>query len=84
MAQNANLKLTFGYADEIKRDFIIGPFAQNATSISGAKAKIMDFNANQRDSVKTLLLSDDGAQCTGINAASIISVTETEINLNDA
>ena len=84
MAQTSNIKLTFGYADETKRDFTIGPFATNASAISGAKANIISFNENELDSVKNLLLSDDGATCTGIIAASIISVTETDINLNDA
>lgn len=80
----STMKLTFGYEDESKRDISFGPFAQNAAAISGAKANIKSFNANDVSSVADLLLSDDGASCTGIIAASIITVNETEINLNDA
>lgn len=80
----SELKLKFGYADETTRDVKIAPFATNAAAISGAKVNIMNFNANDVPSVAGLLLSDSGASCTGIVGASIITVNETEINLNDA
>lgn len=79
----SELKLKFGYEDETTRDIKIGPFATDAAAISGAKANIMAFNANDVGSVAGLLLSDGGASCTGIVAASIVTVNKTEINLND-
>lgn len=83
MAAISELKLTFGYADETKRDLKIGPFKPTDAAISGAKTNVMGFNANTIDDVKDLLLSDGGASCTGIIAAEINTVEETEINLND-
>ena len=80
----STMKLTFAFEDETKRDISFGPFGQGAAAISGAKTNIKAFNANDVDSVAGLLLSDDGASCTGIIAASIVTVNETEINLNDA
>ena len=79
----STMKLTFGFEDETKRDFSVGPFGQGAAAISAAKTNIKAFNANDVDSIAGLLLSDDGASCTGIIAASIVTVNETEINLND-
>lgn len=83
MAANSDLKLTFGFADETSRNLNIGPYATTAAALSGAKANIINFNTNELDSVKSLILSDDGASCTGIIDAHIITVNETDINLND-
>ena len=80
----STLKLKFGYTDETTRDVKIEPFATNAAAIQGAKANIISFNANDVPSVAGLLLSDNGASCTGIVAASIITSNVTDINLNDA
>lgn len=79
-----DIKLTFGYADETKRDFKLGPFAQNAAAISGAKAAIKNFNSNNLSNVANVLISDGGASCTGIVDAYIITSNSREINLNDA
>lgn len=79
----SDLKLTFGYQDETTRNLNIGPYATNAAALSGAKANIISFNANELNSVKSILLSDSGASCTGIVDAHIITTNETEINLND-
>lgn len=80
----STMKLTLGYGDENKRDISFGPFATTAAAITGAKANIKAFNQNDLPAVADLLLSDDGVSCTGIAAASILTVNETEINLNDA
>lgn len=80
----SDIKLTFGFEDETTRNLNIGPYATNAAALTGAKANIISFNANDLNSVKGLLLSDDGASCTGVIDAHIITVNETEINLNDA
>ena len=79
----SDLKITFGYEDESTRNLNIGPYATNAAALSGAKANIISFNANDLNSVKGILLSDNGASCTGIVDAHIITTNETEINLND-
>ena len=79
----SDLKITFGYEDESTRNLNIGPYATNAAALSGAKANIISFNTNDLNSVKGILLSDNGASCTGIVDAHIITTNETEINLND-
>ena len=79
----SDLKLTFGYEDETTRNLNIGPYATNAAALSGAKTNIISFNTNDLNSVKGILLSDNGASCTGIVDAHIITTNETEINLND-
>ena len=79
----SDLKLTFGYEDETTRNLNIGPYATNAAALAGAKANIISFNVNDLNSVKGILLSDNGANCTGIVDAHIITTNETEINLND-
>ena len=83
MAATSTLNLKFGFADETTRDVKIAPFATNAAAIQGAKSNVMAFNANDVPDIAGLLLSDDGASCTGIVGASVITVNETEINLND-
>lgn len=83
MAVTSDIKLTLGYADETTRNLNIGPYAPNAAALNGAKANIISFNTNDLDAVKGLLLSDGGASCTGIVDAHIITVDETDINLND-
>ena len=83
MAATADLKLTFGFTDETTRKLNIGPYATNAAALTGAKANIISFNSNDLNSVKGILLSDDGASCTGIVDAHILMTNETDINLND-
>ena len=41
MAAISELKLTFGYADETKRDLKIGPFKPTDAAVSGAKTNVM-------------------------------------------
>jgi len=84
MAATSDIKLTLGYADDSTRNLNIGPYATNASVLAGAKAAVINFNTNEINSIQSLLLSDDGASCTGIVDAHIITVNETEINLNDA
>lgn len=81
MAAKSELELTFGYTDESTRKFKVGKFAPSATT--GFKANIKSFNANDVDDIKDKLLSDDGASCTGIVAATIFTEEITDINLND-
>ena len=79
----STIKLTFGFEDDTKRDLTLGPFATNSAAVTGAKANVKAFNEMDIPSIEGLILSDDGASCTGIAAASVITVNETEINLYD-
>ena len=79
----ADVKLTFGYTDESTRDLKVGPFATNASNLTGLATNIKNFNENELSGVNGLLLSDGGASCTGIIDAHIITTNKTEINLND-
>lgn len=83
MAQTATIKLTSSFADESNRVLEIGPFDTTATNVTPqqVRANVRTFNANLSN-IDSLYLSDAGASCTGITAASIIVSRENEINLN--
>ena len=81
MAAKSELKMELGYTDETTRTVKYGSFDPAATTTF--KAKIKQFNANSVNDIKDLLLSDEGASCTGIVAATITTDNITEINLND-
>lgn len=83
MAATTEMKLTFGFADETTRDLKIGPFKPTDAAITGMKTNAISFNANDVDDIQGLLLSDGGASCTGIVAASYTTVNKRDINLND-
>lgn len=75
----ATIKLTTAFADETTRDLEIGPLAVSAAGASTIKARVKAFNPAD---VAGLYISDGGATCTAITAASIIVTDEREINLN--
>ena len=83
MAQNAFIKLTSSFADETNRVLELGPFDTTATNVTPqqVRANVRTFNTNIAN-IANLYLSDEGASCTGITAASIIVSRENEINLN--
>lgn len=83
MAQTATLKFTSTFADESTREVELGPFDANATVVNPqqVRANVRTFNADIAN-IANLYLSDSGASCTGITAASIYVTTENEINLN--
>lgn len=83
MAAATEMKITFGFADESKRDLKIGPFKPTDAAISGMKTNIISFNSDDVDDIAGLLLSDDGASCTGIVAGSYTTLEKRDINLND-
>ena len=74
----AAVKLTMAFADKTTRDLEISPLAPDAADASTIKARVKAFNPAD---VAGLYISDDGATCTGITAASITVTDEREINL---
>ena len=82
MATTSILKIRTAFDDETTRDLEFGPFATNSAAITNAKANIASFNTNIND-IQNLYVSEGNASCTGITAATIITATETELNLND-
>lgn len=75
----AYIKLTTAFADNTTRDLEIGPLAVAAAGASTIRTRVKAFNPAD---VAGLYVSDGGASCTAITAASIIVTNETEINLN--
>ena len=75
----AIIKLTTAFADETTRDIEIGPLAVSAAAANTIRTRVKAFNPND---VAGVYVSDGGASCTAITAASIITTDETEINLN--
>ena len=84
MAYKSEINLTFGYADETTRKFSVGPYPEMANSdLTVIKTSIKNFNANDVADVAGLILSDEGASCTGIVNAGVTTTNSREINLND-
>ena len=78
MATTSTLKIRASFTDETSRDHEFGPFATDAAAITNIKNNIKTFNNNISE-LEGLYISDVGASCIGITAASIITSTETEI-----
>lgn len=83
MAAVATFDITFGFEDETKRKVSLAPFDPATFDSDTAKENIIKFNASDTATVAPLLLSDEGAECTGIIAAKIDVVDKRSINLND-
>ena len=84
MAFKSEINLTFGYADEAKRKFSVGPYPEMANSdLTVIKTAIKNFNATGVQDVADLILSDGGASCTGIVDAGVSMTDSRDINLND-
>ena len=84
MAFKSELNLTFGYGDESTRKFSVGPYPEIGDSDAAVmKTAIKNFNATGVQDVANLLLSDEGASCTGIVDAGITMTDSREVNLND-
>lgn len=79
MASSGKIKIDFGFADETARKIELGPFAVDAAAITDAKTNIKAFDPAD---VQGIFLSDGGATCTGVTAATVVTTEETEINLN--
>lgn len=82
MATKAILKARTAFADETYRDVELGPFDSTKITPAIAKSRIATFNTNISD-IASLYLSDAGASCTGITAATLTVDRTEEINLND-
>ena len=75
----AAVKLTMAFADKTTRDLEISPLDVSAADASTIKARVKAFNPAD---IAGIYISDGGATCTGITAASITVTNEREINLN--
>ena len=75
----STIKLTTDFADDTKRDLEFGPLEPSAAVANTIRARVQAFNPAD---VAGVYISDGGASCTGISAASIITTDEREINLN--
>ena len=80
---NATIKLKAAFADETTREVTLGPIDANADVITNVKTNIATFNSNINN-LQGLYLSEGGATCTGISAATLTVETDDPINLNDA
>ena len=84
MAFKSEINLVFGYADEAKRKFSVGPYPEmNEQAMDAVKDSVKNFNSTGLADVANLLLSDGGASCTGIVDAGVSMTSSREINLHD-
>lgn len=81
MAAKSYIKLTNSFADDTTRSLEIGPLASDSAAVTNVKTNINAVNQNLSD-IEDLYLSDSGAKFTGITAASVVTSSEREINLN--
>lgn len=79
MASSAKIKMQMSFADDTTMDVEISPLDPTSTAITNAKTNIKAFDPA---SVQGVLISEGGATCTGIAAATVTKVTETDINLH--
>ena len=81
MAAKSYIKLTNSFADDTTRSLEIGPLASDSAAVTNVKTNINTVNQNLSD-IEDLYLSESGAKFTGITAASVVTSSEREINLN--
>ena len=75
----AVVKLTTAFADKTTRDLEFGPLNPVTATPATIKERVKAFDPAD---VAGVYVSDGGASCTAITAASLIVTNETEINLN--
>lgn len=77
MAKTVELKIKNAFADESSRDmkFAINP----ETSLETLRTNVKAFDPA---AIAGIYISEGGATCTGIAAATVLEVEENEINLN--
>lgn len=69
--------INFAYADGTTRSYSLGPFAVTSTAVLNFKNRVRNFNSVDETAQKKItnlfdvLKSENGAQITGIKAASI-------------
>ena len=78
MAKTAELTIKNAFADDSTRSIKFPLNPDNVDSYT-LKANVKAFDASN---IAGIYLSDGGATCTGISAASLVEVEENEINLN--
>lgn len=84
MTTQSEINLVFDYADQTSRKFVIGPYGTMTSSETAAvKASVKNFNSTELAEVAGLMLSVDGASCTGISAASITTKSTKDFNLGN-
>ena len=79
MASSAKIKMQMSFADDTTRDIEISPLDPTSAAVTNAKTNIKaldvaDFGGKY--------ISEGGATCTGVAAATVVKVTETDINLH--
>ena len=80
MAAKSEIELTTSFADGTNRKITVGPLSPEVATPSAIRGKIKNFNDNIADIAENYL-SDSGASCTGITAASITTTEETKFDL---
>lgn len=76
---STSLSATFLFADDFTRQVSFAPYTSSSNQVQGFKNRVKEFNsgAGQYNNFKQYFKSDDGASCTKIQDASIITTTKT-------
>lgn len=83
MATNNKIKIVNSFADDTTRDIEFSGFDSDCAVLTPntLRQRIKDLNSDT-SAFDAFYISDSGASCVGITAASIYKVTETDINLH--
>lgn len=73
----SNLTTEFSFDDDTQRLVTVGPFNPNSQAVSYFRAKVQQFNDNIPSDFQQNFLSNDGASCTGITAATVTTYEKT-------
>lgn len=74
------IKIVNQFADDTTRAIEFTGIDPESSAFTQAKSRIKAFDPS---SIANIYLSDGGASYTGITAATLVEVTETNFNLND-
>lgn len=82
---SSSLSVNFAFADATTKSYIFEPFAVNSVAVSQFKNRLRNFNAVDETTQKKytnlakFLVSENGAELTGIKSASITTSQVTRI-----
>ena len=79
MASTTKFKIVNAFADDSTRDLEFGPFDSDTVNIETLRTAIKNFDAG---AISDTYIADSGSGFASIQAATVVEVTENEINLN--
>lgn len=73
------LSAEFGFGDKTSRTVTFEPYDPSSSAVTNFKTNVINFNSTIPSAFQTTFLSNDGASCTGIINATIVTTDKTVI-----